>query len=82
MLGLYAWVGVYVATRSGSTAVAISVLIATLLAVGLGVVAARSAERRSAAFFMGTFGAALGGLLLLQAALAIIFLLAGWSELR
>jgi hypothetical protein len=27
-------------------------------------------------------GAALGGLLLLQAVLAIVFLVAGWSELR
>jgi hypothetical protein len=46
------------------------------------VVDARSAERRSSAFFLTISGAALGGLLLLQAALAIVFLVAGWGELR
>ena len=61
---------------------AISVLVATLLAVGLGIAAARSAEPRSAAFLTSVAGAVLGGLLLLQAALVVVFLLAGWSELR
>jgi hypothetical protein len=82
LLGLYAWVGWYVATQSGSTAVFISVLVATILAVVLGVLAIRSAERRSGAFFMGLAGAALGALFLLQALLAIVVLVAGRSELR
>ena len=54
----------------------------TLASVIVGVIAVRRAKRRSRDFFMGMGGAALGGLVLLQAALVIVFSLLGRTEWR
>lgn len=65
-----------------STWVPITVLVATIAALAIGVVAARRAESRSADALLGIAGAVLAGLLLLQALLFVLVLLAGWGELR
>jgi drug/metabolite transporter (DMT)-like permease len=81
LLGLFAWVMVYGVGLESTTA-AVAALVATLASVVVGLVAVRRAKRRSPEFFMGIGGAALGGLVLLQAALLIVFTLLGWMEWR
>jgi hypothetical protein len=65
-----------------STIAALAALVATPASVVVGVVAVRRAARRSYEYFMGIVGAGLGSLILLQAALVIVFSLLGWTEWR
>ena len=65
-----------------STVAALAALVATLASVVVGVVAVRRAGRRSYEYFAGIVGAGLGSIILLQAALVIVFSLLGWMEWR
>ena len=81
VLAIVAWIALYVMTR-GSEWAGIVALAATIGALGVGIVVARRAEPRSPDALVGIAGAVLAGLPMLMVALAVLFLLLGWSELR
>jgi hypothetical protein len=81
VLGLLAWVVVYGIGFESEIHVLVA-LVATLASVVLGVIALRWGTRYSREYFTGIAGVGLGGLILLQAALVIVFSLLGWMEWR